>query len=93
VLQVVAARRGVDRVLDDLFAHARRNGAALLRGRLEPSLVDALARRRCVLRYNGAALVHSRHPEILRALGAGEALLTRLDGEWWMGHHLEPFAG
>jgi hypothetical protein len=92
VLQVVAAPRTVDRVLDDLFAHAERSGAALLRGRLEPLLVDALGRRRCLLRYNGGALVHSRDPEILRAIASGEALLTRLDGEWWMGHHLEPFA-
>ena len=92
VLQVVSAPRAVDRVLDDLFAHAGRSGAALLRGRLEPLLVDALGRRRCVFRYNGGALVHSRDPEILRAIAAGEALLTRLDGEWWMGHHIEPFA-
>jgi hypothetical protein len=91
VLQVVATPREVGRVVDDLFAHAKANGAALLRGRLEAPLVEALGSRRCFFRFNGAALVHARDPEIVRAIDAGEALLTRMEGEWWMGHHLEPF--
>jgi hypothetical protein len=91
VLQVVATPRDVGRVVDDLFAHAKANGAALLRGRLEAPLVEALGSRRCVFRFNGAALVHARDPEVIRAINAGEALLTRMEGEWWMGHHLEPF--
>jgi hypothetical protein len=91
VLQVVATPREVGRVVDDLFRHAKANGAALLRGRLEAPLVEALASRRCLFRFNGAALVHARDPDVVRALAAGEALLTRMEGEWWMGHHLEPF--
>ena len=39
------------------------------------------------------ALINSRDPEVLHAVRAGRALLTRLEGEWWMGHHLEPFSG
>ena len=38
------------------------------------------------------ALIHARDPEVLHAVQAGRALLTRLEGEWWMGHHLEPFS-
>lgn len=91
VLQIVALPREVGRVVDDLFGHARRHGAALLRGRLEPTLVEALGGRRCAFRFNGAALIQARDREILRAIHSGEALLTRMDGEWWMGHHLEPF--
>jgi hypothetical protein len=37
------------------------------------------------------ALIHSRNIDLLHAVQSGRALLTRLDGEWWMGHHLEPF--
>jgi hypothetical protein len=91
VLQVVATPREVGRVVDDLLRHAKANGAALLRGRLEAPLLEALGSRRCVFRFNGAALVHARDPEVVRAIATGEALLTRMEGEWWMGHHLEPF--
>ena len=64
----------------------------MLRGRIEPHLLEPLGRRRCLFRYNGGALVHARDPAVSAALAAPEALLTRLDGEWWMGHHLESFA-
>ncbi len=91
VLQVVATPREVGRVVDDLFGHAKANDAALLRGRLEAPLLEALGSRRCFFRFNGAALVHAHDPDVVRAIAAGEALLTRMEGEWWMGHHLEPF--
>jgi GNAT superfamily N-acetyltransferase len=83
VLQVAARRRDVGRVLDDLFSHACRHGAAALRGRLEPGLVEALMQRRCLLRYRGGALVHARDPELLCAVDSESSLITRLEGEWW----------
>jgi hypothetical protein len=29
-------------------------------------------------------LAHSRHPEIVAAIQQGDAMLTRLEGEWWL---------
>jgi len=92
VLQVVGLDGRVEAVLDHLFTNAYSRGAALLRGRIEARLLEPLARRRCVFRYNGGALVHARDPAVSAALAARETLLTRLDGEGWMGHHLESFA-
>ena len=92
VLQLFAEPRDVGAVVDDLFRHARGAGVALLRGRLEPRLLEPLAGRRCVFRYNGAALVHSLDERLASDVVGPAALLTRLDGEWWMGHHLEPFS-
>jgi hypothetical protein len=91
-VQVVAVDKAVGKVLDHLFHETFRRGASAVRGRIEPRLLPELWGRRCVLRFSEGALAHSRSPEILRALRAGEALLTRMDGEWWMGHHLEAFA-
>jgi hypothetical protein len=92
VVQVAAVERCEAVVLDQLFRQAQRLGVSAVRGRLEPRLVPALWQDGSVLRYGaGAALAHSRNPEILRALRDGSALMTRLEGEWWMGHHLEPF--
>lgn len=83
VLAVAAPNHAdLELVLDHLFADAYRRGAAALRGRLEPRLVGAVARRRCRLRYGGPALLHTRDAELAQAVLAGDALLTRLEGEW-----------
>lgn len=91
VLQVVAADRDVGRVLDHLIHHAWVGGASAVSGRVEPRLLQPLSRRRCVMRYVGMALVNSTQQEILGAIASGHSLLTRLDGEWWMGPHVLAF--
>lgn len=86
VLQVAAREDTADRVLDALFADAQARGAAGLQGRLEGILREPLARRGCRFHQSGfLALVHARDPALLRAIHAGHALLTRLEGEGWMG--------
>jgi hypothetical protein len=83
VLQILSRDRDVAPVLDHLFHHAERNGAAALDGRVEPRLLEPLWRRRCILRYTGESLMHSREAEVIGAALSREALLTRMDGEWW----------
>jgi predicted ATP-grasp superfamily ATP-dependent carboligase len=91
VMHLAAAPRQEDDVLEHLFDDARRRGAAALQGRLEPALLEPLSRHRCLLHPSGyLALIHSRSPEIEHAIVMGHGLLTRMEGEWWMGHHLEP---
>ena len=85
VLQVAAADRDVGRVLDHLLYDAWASGTVAVRGRIEPRLLQALSSRRCALRYAGPlALAHSRDVQLLGAIASGRALLTRLDGEWWI---------
>jgi hypothetical protein len=88
VLQVAAPAGDVGLVLDHLVHHAAAAGAVALRGRVEPALVGELLARRCVLVRTEWALVHTKHQAVLAMLGSPKSLLTRLDGEWWMGHHL-----
>jgi len=88
VLQVAAPDRDPDLVLDHLFWHAARGGAAAVQGRLEPATFGSLRGRRCVLSRTAWALVHGPDHGAVGLLGSAKALLTRLDGEWWMGHHL-----
>lgn len=83
VLQIVAAEPNVGRILDHLLSHAHRHGSAVVRGRLEPGLVEAVVRRRCLLWHRGGALAHSRDPALLCALQSDGSLATRLEGEWW----------
>lgn len=88
VLQVAAPNGDLDLVLDHLFWHAARSGTGAVQGRLEPALFGSLRGRRCLLSRTSWALVHGPDHTILGLLGSAKALLTRLDGEWWMGHHL-----
>jgi hypothetical protein len=91
VMEIKAGRRELGTVLDYLFADAWHSGTAALEGRLEPGLYEPLSGRRCLLRYGTRALFHSSDPDVLATISLGESALTRLDGEWWMGHHTEPF--
>jgi hypothetical protein len=93
VMQIAARERDAPAVLDHLFHDAQRAGVAVLAGQFEPALFEALAQRqrRCFLHLSANFLVHSRHPEVLNPILLGQAMITRMDGERWMGHHLEPF--
>jgi len=91
VMQLATAPRAVEHVLDQLFVDAWSAGAAGLEGRLEQRLFEPLSRRRCLLRYGERVLVHSRDRALRDAVAGGGGALTRMDGEWWMGHHTEPF--
>lgn len=94
VMQVAANHREVGAVIDDLFHDAETGGSAALQGRLEPRLQSPLTTRRALLHASGyRALVHARDPEVLATIGSARALFTRMEGEWWMGHHIQPFDG
>jgi len=85
VVQIAAPNGAFDRVLKRLLADAWRNGAAAVRGRLDPRYVQELSNRHCWMRTDSTwTLVHSRHPEIMAAIQRGDAFLSRLEGEWWL---------
>jgi hypothetical protein len=85
VLQLAARDGQYDRVLQQLFRDAWRQGATALRGRLDPFHVQQLSNRHCWFRREGAwTLIHSRHPEIVSEIERGTAGFSRLDGEWWL---------
>jgi hypothetical protein len=84
VIHVAARDRHAGEVLDALFADAVEHGGAAVQGRVEPRLVAALGHRGCLMRYSPRSLVHSTDPKLLATLASGQALLTRLEGDWWM---------
>jgi hypothetical protein len=86
VMQIGAKERDVEAVLDQLFHEAQRSGTAFLFGQLEPLLSEPLTRRRCLFHPGGSFLVHSRNPQLLDAVLTGQAMISRMEGEGWMGH-------
>lgn len=93
VVQLVAAPGVYEQVLGDLFEQIQALGAAAVRGRLEPHLVAPLTARRTWSCRGLPGLFHARDRSLLAALALGEALITRMDGEWWMALHLERYGG
>jgi hypothetical protein len=86
VLCIAAAATDADAVVGELVSDARRRGTAVISGRLEPHLDDAVRRRPAVLSLAQQPIVHARDPEVLAALGSSVSLLTELDlvdCEWW----------
>lgn len=83
VLQIAARPKALGDVLDHLLDDAMRQGAIAVSGRLEPALIAPLSEKR-VLFYRGShwTLVHSTHAHLRQAIHNGDALLSRLEGEW-----------
>ena len=85
VVQVAARNGSFGRVLQRLLVDAWRQGAAAVRGRLDPRYVRELSDRHCWLRCDGTwTLIHSRHADVAAAIHQGSAFLSRLEGEWWL---------
>lgn len=82
-LQVAAQRDSIGEVFDHLFHHAWERGSIAVTGRVEPNQMDVLADKKCNFSFAEPwVLVHSRDPELLKAVYEGDAFLTRLEGEW-----------
>jgi hypothetical protein len=85
VVNVAAVNGKYGEILDHMFHDAAGRGLIALRGRLVPKRVAALEEKGCVLGRDGPwMVVHSSKPEVLATIERGDALLTRLDGEFWM---------
>lgn len=84
VMQIAAAPANAGLVLDHLFADATERGALDVRGRLKPYLLSHLRSRKVVLRPGYWAILQCEDAELISAVLSGRALMTRLEGEWWM---------
>jgi hypothetical protein len=83
VLEVQARDRDMDDVVGAMFADARAAGAAGIRGRLDPGMLEPVAARGSLFHPVYRVIVHSRDPDVLQAVHGRRAALSRLLGEWW----------
>jgi hypothetical protein len=85
VVQVAARDGAFDAVLQRLLADAWHQGAAAVRGRVDPRYLDELSANHCWFRREGTSvLAHSRNADVLEALQRGDTFLSRLEGEWYL---------
>jgi hypothetical protein len=86
VLHVGASVRDAQAVVDEMVGDARRRGTAVLSGRLEPHLHEAVRRHDAALGFAQRPLVHARNTEVLAAVRSSSSLMTELDlidSGWW----------
>ena len=84
VMQIVAAPGFAQAVVDELFAHADREGLAAIRGRISPATQEALLLRNTLLYRRAATVAHSRDPGLIEAIGTSDAVVNGLAGESWI---------
>lgn len=77
----VVGGRG-DAVLDAVVGRLAAGGTAPVRGRAEVGLLPFVQARGCTLDVGPWTCAHSRQDDVLLALTAGRAFLTRLEGEY-----------
>ena len=83
VLQIASRPEAIADVLDHVLDDAVKNRAIAVTGRLESHLMPALADRRALFhRGSHWTLLHSPDPQVRYAVQAGDAFLSRLEGEW-----------
>jgi hypothetical protein len=83
VVQMGGPREFTKDVLDHLFHDAWSRGAIALHGVVDPQLMSDLSDKNCFFTCRGGwTVAHSRNRELLQLLNNGDALLSRLDGEW-----------
>jgi hypothetical protein len=85
VVQLAATDKHHAPVFQHLLHHAWKRDAVSLSGRLDRPFVDVLTQHDCLFRLAEPwTVVHSLQPELTQVLQGGRALLSRLDGEWWL---------
>lgn len=83
VLQIVAMPGHGGTILDRLFADAYERGAAGLRGRSQPWLIQASTSRQMIFATNAASVIHTKDPTISAPFLSGDCILNGLAGESW----------
>jgi GNAT superfamily N-acetyltransferase len=84
VLNVVTSYQHADLVMEHLFHDAAVLGAVEATGRCEMVIQAALAKARCRLHQGQWTLVQSADSELVNQALSAKAIVSRMEGEWWM---------
>jgi len=85
VLQIGGNEEKMPEVLNHLFYHAWQRGAVAASGPMDSRLCRTLSENHC--EFHGPdswMLIHSSDQQIVNTIHAGDAFLSRLEGEWWI---------
>lgn len=84
VMNVVTSHQHAEMVMEHLIHDAATLGAVEVTGRCEMVIQPAVVKAGCRLRQGAWTFVHSKDAELV-GLGLSEkAIVSRMEGEWWM---------
>jgi hypothetical protein len=85
VIQLGGCPEWMSEVVNHLFHHAWQRGAIAATGLMESRYCDVLAQNHCTFhRPDKWLLIHAWDQQIVNRVNAGDAFLSRLEGEWWI---------
>jgi hypothetical protein len=87
VFQVLALPGMESRAIDCMFADAARRGAAGLRGRTQPAILNGLLGKKAMFANASSTVVFSCDEDILDCFRGGRAFVNGIAGESW-GRHI-----
>ncbi len=87
VFHVLALPGMESAVIDSMFADAIKRGAAGLRGRTQPALLDGLLGKGAMFANASSTVVFSNDEDILECFSSGKAFVNGFAGENW-GRHI-----
>lgn len=87
VFQIMAKPGLESKVIDVMLADAARRGAAGLRGRIQPALLDGMLGKGILFATASSTIVFSRDNELLECFRSGRAFVNGIAGESW-GRHI-----
>lgn len=82
-VQIMAAPGQEAIVIDRLMRDAHARGLVAIRGRTQPTLLQAMIGKKCAFLHTSSTIVHSRDPALLDAMANGRGFLNGLAGEGW----------
>ena len=83
VVQILAAPGQAGPVIDSMVRHAGESGIVALRGRTQPTLLDAMLGRRFAFVHASSSVVHARNPALIEPFRSGRAFFNGFAGESW----------
>jgi hypothetical protein len=83
VLQILSLPGQAGPVVDCLIADATARGAAGLRGRTQPALLEAMLGRRIAFVHTASTVIHSRDENLVQAFRNSQGFFNGLAGEHW----------
>ncbi|WP_378942215.1 hypothetical protein [Mesorhizobium sp. ANAO-SY3R2] len=83
VIQILAVPGQTGAVIDSMLAHASERGMVALRGRTQPTLLEAMLGRRFTFVHALSSLVHARDAALIEPFIAGKAFFNGFAGESW----------
>lgn len=85
VLKIVARSNSMSEVLDHLFYDAWRQDSVAVSGRLDPKFMREVSDKYCFFNCGRPwVLIHTHNHDLLHIFRDGDAMLSKLEGEWCM---------